>query len=145
MRTHLKIWLCAALAATLALGLIAGSAVAEKKKTKIETILLIDQVDDSGYPPDVTIDGVLSLGHVGGDDITNPGVCLRKRTVKLRQTSDDLFAGRDKTRFGSWKITFDGTEIPSGDFKATVLKRKIVKKNKIIICKRDTKTFSAEY
>jgi hypothetical protein len=68
--------------------------------------------------------------------------CVGKRKVDLRQITDDLDAGSDKSDGnGNWEITFNGFEIPPGDFQATVRKRKIKRKRhgevkKVFICKK---------
>jgi hypothetical protein len=118
-----------ALAATLAFGLVDGSAIAKKPKVKVASTVKIEGIDDSDYPPDVT---------VFGDVHSRKAKCRRNREVELRQSTDDIFAGTDTTDSqGHWAVTFDGIDVPYGDFEATVLKRRIVKKHKITVCKKD--------
>jgi hypothetical protein len=84
----------------------------------------------SDDPPDVTVFG----------QVASPKPkCRRKREVELRQSTDDIFAGTDKTNSsGDWAVTFDGeNDVPYGEFEATVKKRRIVQKHKITICKKD--------
>jgi hypothetical protein len=118
----------------IVLTLVLGVAVTQAKpnKVKVETQAEIDGYE-AETKPDVTF---------FGDVTAEKAKCARKRKVKLRQVSKGLDAGSGKTDgSGDWEITFNGFEIPPGDFQATAKKRKIKKKKdgevvKVFICKK---------
>lgn len=64
-------------------------------------------------------------------------VCTRDRLVKLRQVDQKLAAGKARTNAkGKWKITFDGTRIEPGKFKATATRKVVRQGGRRIICKQ---------
>jgi hypothetical protein len=122
------------LAVVLGLGLVGGLAEA-KQSLKVNTRVAIDGFD---YDPPPT-DTVTFFGHLRAKKPS----CLRKRTVSLEQITIDEPAGSAKSkRSGDWEIHFIGVDVPPGEFQATVGKRKIVKKRRVIRCRRDV---SAEF
>jgi hypothetical protein len=117
------------LAMVLALGLVGGAAQAKKQRLKVETRVAID-----GFDYALDTDTVTLFGHLRGKKPT----CLRHRTVRLQQITEDVPAGFDRSDdSGYWEIDFIGVEVPPGRFRASVRKRKVVKKRKIIRCRRD--------
>ena len=122
-----------ALAIALTLGLGVVAAQAKPNKVKVNTEVEIDGFDSSSDPPNVTF---------FGDVDARKAKCERKRKVSLEQVSEGIDAGSDKTDSeGDWEVTFDGNDVPPGDFQATVKKRRIKEKQdgkvkKIFICKK---------
>jgi hypothetical protein len=116
------------LAVVLGLGLVGGLAEA-KQSLKVNTRVAIDDFD---Y--DLSTDTVTFSGHLRARKAS----CLRKRTVSLEQITIDEPAGSARSRrSGDWEIHFIGVDVPPGEFQATVGKRKIVKKHRVIRCRRD--------
>jgi hypothetical protein len=121
------------LAIVLTLGLGVAVTQAKPKKVKIKSEIEIDGFDSSSDPPNVTF---------FGDVDAKKAKCERKRKVNLEQVSEGIDAGSDKTDSeGDWEVTFDGNDVPPGDFQATVKKRRIKQKQdgevkKIFICKK---------
>ena len=119
-----------AIVSTLGLSVAATQATPNKVKVKSEV-----EIDDFGTPkePDVTF---------FGDVTADKRKCVKGRKVKLRQLTDGIDAGADKTnRSGQWEVTFNGNEIPPGDFQATVKKRKVKQRKdgevkKVYTCKK---------
>jgi hypothetical protein len=121
------------LAVVLGLGLVGGLAEG-KQSLKVNTRVAIDDFD---Y--DVPTDTVTFFGRLRAKKAS----CLRRRTVRLEQITIDEPAGSAKSRrSGDWEIHFIGVDVPPGEFQATVGKRKIVKKRRVIRCRRDV---SAEF
>jgi hypothetical protein len=120
------------LAIVLTLGLGVAATQAKPNKVKVDSAVVIEDFE-AETKPDVTF-----FGNVTAEKRK----CVRNRKVKLRQLTDDLDAGSDKTNAaGDWAVTFNGFQIPPGDFQATVTKRKIKKKKdgevkKVFICKK---------
>jgi hypothetical protein len=115
---------------TLALG--TAPTQAKPKRIKVDSAVTIEGYDDDVFS------AVTFFGKVSAEKPK----CARKRRVDLEQITDDLHAGSDKSDAGGdWEITFDGNDIPAGDFQATVVKRKIKRKRngrvkKVFICKQ---------
>ena len=123
------------LAIVLTLGLGVAVTQAKPKKLKVKTEAVIHGFDSSSNPPNVTF---------FGDVDAKKDRCERKRKVDLQQTSEGLDAGSAKSDDdGDWEVTFDGNDIPEGDFQATVRKKRVKKKKdgevkKVFICKQAT-------
>jgi hypothetical protein len=118
----------AMLAVVLGLVLVGGLAEA-KQSLKVDTRVAIDAFD---Y--DVHSDTVTFFGHLRARKAS----CLRRRTVRLEQITIDERVGSAKSRrSGDWEIDFIGVDVATDEFQATVGKRKIVKKRRVIRCRRD--------
>jgi hypothetical protein len=119
----------AMLAVVLGLGLVGGLAEA-KQSLKVKTRVAIDGFDYDLPPTDT----VTFFGHLRARKAS----CLRRRTVRLEQITIDERVGSAKSRpSGDWEIDFIGVGVATDEFQATVGKRKIVKKRRVIRCRRD--------
>ncbi|HEX2468557.1 MAG TPA: hypothetical protein VHJ54_10150 [Solirubrobacterales bacterium] len=108
---------------------VVGAADARKQRLKVHT-----EVSIGGLSYVVPSDTVTLFGEV---DAGRPK-CERNRRVELFQITEDLFAGSVRSgRGGYWEVSFIGKPIPPGWFEATVTKRKIVKKHKVVRCRAD--------
>lgn len=122
----LRVGLAAAAAAALLGTTLTVPATAAAKPLQVATKIKITGVDGSD------IDRVVFRGKV----TSKRTVCLRNRTVKLRQVDQGLAAGKARTtRAGKWKIAFDGNRIDPGVFKATVTRKTVRQGGRKIICK----------
>jgi hypothetical protein len=112
------------LALVIALSLAGAPAHAKKKKVRVASEVTLEFVAFNDYA---------FLGEV----ISAKPRCERKRTVTVSYVGpgDPFTFGTTTTADdGSWRIPADG-KILIGDYQATVSKRKIRKKHKIIVCK----------
>lgn len=108
-----------AVAASLVLGLIAAPAGANVQTDKVDTKVVIE-----GFNFSMSTGMVVFKGHVKCST-----TCLGGRKITLKQTDEMITAGTDKTNAdGDWKISFNGADVPPGNFKAKAAQRTVVKK-----------------
>jgi hypothetical protein len=116
----------AGLALVLALGLVAGPAQAKKKRVKVATQISI--TDFQGTPEGFVFSGEVTAAKPR---------CERSRAVELFYVGGDepfSIARTTSDLGGHWEVNA-GSVIALGDYQATVDRKRIRKKRKILICK----------